>query len=81
MKKILSAVLALTVGVATLSFAACSPEGVEEDAFTVYAPDGAPALALANAVREENADFEYHIVASETITAQVLPSNPYFALV
>ena len=76
MKKILSAVLALTVGVATLSFAACSPEGVEEDAFTVYAPDGAPALALANAVREENADFEYHIVASETITAQVTGESP-----
>ncbi len=76
MKKVFSAMLALTVGAAALSFAACSPEGTNEDAFTVYAPDGAPALALANAVHEGNGDFEYHIVASDTITAQVTGESP-----
>ena len=45
--------------------------------YTVYAPDGAPALALANAIdKSTNGDFEFHIVASSTITAQVTGDMP-----
>lgn len=45
--------------------------------YTVYAPDGAPALALANAVSEtEGETFEYHIVAAATIAAQVTGAAP-----
>lgn len=43
-----------------------------EGSYTVYAPDGAPALALANAVRNSTGNlFEYHIVAGASIAAQV----------
>ena len=45
--------------------------------YTVYAPDGAPALALANAIACTEGDaFEYHIVASSTITARVTGEDP-----
>lgn len=46
--------------------------------YTVYAPDGAPALALANAIAQsqESAQFDFHIVASDTIGAQVSGETP-----
>ncbi len=44
--------------------------------YQVYAPDGAPALALANAIHEANAAFTYHIVASTAIAAQVTGEAP-----
>ncbi len=52
--------------------------GAASDTYTVYAPDGAPALALANAVAEqgEGTAFEFHIVASDTIGAQVSGADP-----
>ncbi len=45
--------------------------------YSVYAPDGAPALALANAISEtEGGAFSYHIVAASTIAARVTGENP-----
>ena len=45
--------------------------------YTVYAPDGAPALALANAIQNSTGNlFDYHIVAATTIAAQVTGENP-----
>ena len=44
--------------------------------YEVYAPDGAPALALANAIHEGNSAFTYHVVASATIAAQVTGQSP-----
>ena len=44
--------------------------GESSETYTVYAPDGAPALSLANAIHE-GGNFEYHIVAANTITVQV----------
>lgn len=46
--------------------------------YTVYVPDGAPALALANAVSQsqESTMFDFHIVASDTIGAQVSGETP-----
>ena len=45
--------------------------------YKVYAPDGAPALSLANAIKESaGGTFEYHVVAANTIAAQVTGENP-----
>ena len=47
------------------------------ETYTVYAPDGAPALSLANAIQASTGNtFEYHIVAANAITAQVTGANP-----
>ncbi len=47
--------------------------GTSDKSYTVYAPDGAPALALANAIHAqgEGKTFDFHIVKSDTINAQV----------
>ena len=51
--------------------------GESSGSYKVYAPDGAPALSLANAIqRTEGSTFEYHIVAANAITAQVTGENP-----
>ena len=81
MKKVFSGFMALAMSAAMIAaLAACTPEGKDDagDAlvYTVYAPDGAPALALANAIDKTEGTFEYHIVASSTIAAQVTGSDP-----
>lgn len=51
--------------------------GTVKGAYAVYAPDGAPALALANAVSQtEGEAFSYHIVQASTIAAQVTGAAP-----
>ncbi len=76
MKKILAGILALTLTGAALGMAACG--GNRSESYTVYAPDGAPALALANAVAgdEEEGLFDFRVVTSATITAQVTGESP-----
>lgn len=81
MKRVFSGLMALAMSAAMVAaLAACTPEGKDDagDAlvYTVYAPDGAPALALANAIDKTEETFEYHIVASSTIAAQVTGSDP-----
>ena len=86
MKKIISLTMAFGMSAAALAaFAACTPENdnsgengaPEPPVYTVYAPDGAPALALANAIdKSTDGSFEFHIVASGTITAQVTGESP-----
>lgn len=86
MKKLFMGTMALAMSAATLvAFAACTPENDDtgEDGapdppvYTVYAPDGAPALALANAIdKSTDGSFEFHIVASNTIAAQVTGDVP-----
>ena len=85
MKKLFMGTMALAMSAATLvAFAACTPENddtgddgaPDPPVYTVYAPDGAPALALANAIDKTEETFEYHIVASSTIAAQVTGSDP-----
>lgn len=86
MKKVISLAMALAMSAAALaSFAACTPKNdntgengaPEPPVYTVYAPDGAPALALANAIdKSTDGSFEFHIVASGTITAQVTGESP-----
>ena len=79
MKKIATIFMALAMMMTTVfCFAACTPEASDKaKTYTVYAPDGAPALALANAVDKSDDDcFEYHIVAASTIVAQVTGESP-----
>lgn len=86
MKKIISLTMAFGMSAAALAaFAACTPKNdnsgengaPESSVYTVYAPDGAPALALANAIdKSTDGSFEFHIVASGTITAQVTGESP-----
>ena len=81
MKKTVAVTMAFFLSTAALaSFAACTPaEDTQSDSpvYTVYAPDGAPALALANAIdKTTDNGFEYHIVASSTIAAQVTGEAP-----
>ena len=81
MKKVFSGLMALAMSAAMIAaLAACTPEGKDDAGddlvYTVYAPDGAPALALANAIDKTDGTFEYHIVASSTIAAQVTGSDP-----
>lgn len=79
MKKIATIFMALAMMMTTVfCFAACTPEASDKaKTYTVYAPDGAPALALANAVDKSDDDcFEYHIVTARTIDAQVTGESP-----
>ena len=77
MKKVFSGLMALAMSAAMIAaLAACTPERKDDAVYTVYAPDGAPALALANAIDKTEETFEYHIVASSTIAAQVTGSDP-----
>ena len=75
MKKFLATAIALTIGAAACVFTACAGEN-DDGTYTVYAPDGAPALALANAVNEDDDRYDFHIVASNAITAQVQGEEP-----
>ncbi|MDE6597548.1 MAG: ABC transporter substrate-binding protein [Clostridia bacterium] len=73
MKKFLTALLcAIVLAASAVGISACN-EG-KSGAITVYVPDGAPALAIAQLMCY-NADFgkdvEYHVVSSEEITSHV----------
>ena len=75
MKKIVSfAMGALMLG-GMLSAAACNPTPAVTE-FDVYAPDGAPALALVNAIAAEDDTFTYHVVDSSTIQTYVTGTAP-----
>lgn len=74
MKKIASGILAAALCCAAfIGITACGNSG---DALTVYAPDGAPALALVNAISQNDERFEYRVVDSAVISAQVTGENP-----
>ena len=77
MKKFLAAILCAAVcGAMAFSAAAC---GGTEDKVTVYAPDGAPALALANLLAGEEgkeSEFDVHIVDANNIQTYVTGESP-----
>lgn len=86
MKKILACALsAALLGGAMFAFSACNTESDLENgswlpALEVYAPDGAPALALVNAIAKdggkEKNSFDFNIVDANTITSYVAGANP-----
>ena len=50
--------------------------GTPAKTYSVYAPDGAPALALVNAIEDGSDAFEYHVVDSSTIQTYVTGAEP-----
>lgn len=73
MKKFLAVILAVcTLAFGAFAFTACSND--DGDAIDVYAPDGAPALALAQLMGEEmqfGEKVNYHVVNASTIDTYV----------
>ena len=78
---------AIFLGAAALGLTACKQNGPDTpvdpgntDApaktYSVYAPDGAPALALVNAIEDKAEEFEYHVVDSSTIQTYVTGEEP-----
>lgn len=77
MKKLLSAILgAAMLAAAAFGIASCG----KSDDLEVVAPDGAPALALLNAIAQEDAKeddvFDFKVVDSDTIATYVTGKSP-----
>ena len=67
---------AVFLGAAALGLAACKQDADTDKTYSVYAPDGAPALALVNAIEDKAEKFEYHVVDSSTIQTYVTGEEP-----
>ena len=68
-----SVLLSVLLGCTLLLSSACGEEAKEEE-YSVYAPDGAPALALCKGIAEADADewnFSYRVVDASTIQTYV----------
>ena len=85
MKKFLVCLLAVCMfAFGAFAFTACDEESGETNTggtttVEVYAPDGAPALALAQLMSEEmqfGEDVNYNVVAADTIQTYVTGTNP-----
>ena len=85
MKKFLFCLLAVCMfAFGAFAFTACDEESGETNTggtttVEVYAPDGAPALALAQLMSEEmqfGEDVNYNVVAADTIQTYVTGTNP-----
>lgn len=81
MKKAFKIAMAAAVCVA----AVCAAAGCGKDdrskqkvpVYSVYCPDGAPALSLLNGLNENDSKrFDYHIISSATVQAQVTGEKP-----
>lgn len=65
------------LGTAALGLTACNHDTTGTNrTYSVYAPDGAPALALVNAIEDKAEKFEYHVVDSSTIQTYVTGEEP-----
>lgn len=73
MKKLTALVLTAAIGATLIGATACN--GDKKDGYSVYAPDGAPALALSSLMAENN-DFVCEVVDSATIQTFVTGENP-----
>ena len=67
---------AIFLGAAALGLTACKQDADTDKMYSVYAPDGAPALALVNAIEDKAEKFEYHVVDSSTIQTYVTGEEP-----
>ncbi len=74
MKKLFACIAALLCGISLFATTACS--GTPAGTYSVYAPDGAPALALAKGISENSEYFNYHVVDSKTIEGYVTGETP-----
>lgn len=66
MKKFTCLILTVILSFATLFFGCSVPETI-----SIYAPDGAPALALSSVIKKDFEDTEIHIVSADKIGALV----------
>lgn len=75
MKKFLAILCAAITAVGlSLGITACNK--VEVGKYKVYAPDGAPALALAQLCTDDKSEYEINVVNSSTISTFVTGENP-----
>lgn len=76
MKKFFAMLLSGLLLAASLVAISCGE--TNSASYTVYAPDGAPALALANAIHEEGEEgkFDFRVINAADITAQVTGNAP-----
>jgi len=81
MKKILAVMIALTLAI----FAFGCNGGGNPDKYTIYMPDGAPALSMAKVMHEGNKvgdyDFNYNVVPASTIENYVTSKDADFAII
>ncbi len=63
MKKIVSILTAALCGATLFAASACTQE--PQGTYSVYAPDGAPALALAKGIAEGSEHFDFHVIDPE----------------
>lgn len=76
MKKLLSVILSAVCLAGACLFSACGERQEEnKESYSVFAPDGAPALALAGVMAEENA-FDCEVVDPATIQTFVTGESP-----
>ncbi len=79
MKKIITMILIVSVlGVCAFAFAACGKEAAGK--YVLYAPDGAPVLALADMWGENvgDAEFEYGVIAETEVRKKMASGNADF---
>ncbi|MCX4384654.1 MAG: hypothetical protein OSJ39_02505 [Clostridia bacterium] len=79
MKKSFKIAMAATVCAAALfSAVGCGdgPSDAKEPVYSVYCPDGAPALSLLNGLSKEDENFKYRVISSATVQAQVTGGKP-----
>ncbi len=79
MKKSFKIAMAATVCAAALFSAfGCGddPSDAKAPVYSVYCPDGAPALSLLNGLSKEDENFKYRVISSATVQAQVTGGKP-----
>ncbi len=88
MKKFLLAVMLFAAAILPAAMTACTPEtpASESAVLSVYAPDGAPALALASLIGNQSAApaseeaaayrFDFHVIDASTIEGKVSGETP-----
>ena len=79
MKKSFKIAMAATVCAAALfSAVGCGddPSDAKAPVYSVYCPDGAPALSLLNGLSKEDENFKYRVISSATVQAQVTGGKP-----
>ncbi|MDE5654756.1 MAG: hypothetical protein K2I46_04025 [Clostridia bacterium] len=89
MKKFFVAIMLVAVLVCAVAFTACSPEDIipnVDKTYTLVAPDGAPALAVANLITQiptEKAVYgiKRKVVSSSIISAEAIKSDVDLAIV
>ena len=79
MKKILSLLLCLTTAFCALTAVSCKKSAKTDEKLTVYAPDGAPVMALAKMMKTDSA-YEYSIISAADVAATFTKAEADFII-